>query len=300
MALLITYLPDEIARRRLARALEVSCAARAPYTVVAARSWSEMRDVAMRSAPQLAVFDPYASGLLDLDLCAAFHRDFPSIALLPYGDFARGGARDVLRLAQLGVCEVVVRDQDDTPITFHLRITGALLSSVPGRVVTGLGDLFPATLHPFLRSLLFRASRPLDPADAARLYYRHPNTLREHLRAAGLPPVNKLIIWARLFHAAQLLESPVRTVDNVALALDFPSTAALRNQFQRYPGVTPQEVRAMGGMVFLMAKFRERHEAGCWEVGRERLRVPVAGVQQMARQREGAGAWVSVAASEAR
>jgi AraC-like DNA-binding protein len=267
MALLLALLPDEIALSRLRRALEVDRASRVRHQLLLARGWEEMRHLALRSAPQLAIFDPYASGSFDLEDCRRFRADFPSIALLPYADFTRNRIRDVLRLASLGIQEEVVRDEDDTPVAFHLLITGALTSSVPGMVLVELEDLLPARLTPFLRDLLFAARQSLRPRDVARLYHRHPNTLREHLKAAGLPPVNKLIVWVRLFHAARLLDSPARTVENVALVLEYPSVSALRNQLQRYAGVTPQEVRERGGLGLVLAAFRERQRAGRWEAG---------------------------------
>ncbi len=272
MALLLALLPDEIARSRLRRALEVDRASRARHQLLLASGWEEMRRLALRSAPQLAIFDPYASGGFDLEDGRRFRADFPSIALLPYGELVGRHIRDVLRLAALGVQEVVVRDEDDRPVAFHLLITGALTSSVPGMVLAELEDLLPARLTPLMRDLLFAANRSVQPEEVARLYHRHPNTLREHLRAAGLPAVNKLIVWARLFHAARLLESPARTVESVALILEYPSVSALRNQLQRYAGVTPQEVRERGGLHLVLAAFRERHWAERWEVGAEMAR----------------------------
>lgn len=104
--------------------------------------------------------------------------------------------------------------------------------------------------------LVQTAAQPLTPADAARLYHGHANTLRVHLRAAGLPPLNQIIVWARLFRAAHLLGDPARAVESVAAALAYPSANALRNQLDRYAGLCPREVRAAGGLPALLQAFR--------------------------------------------
>jgi hypothetical protein len=50
----------------------------------------------------------------------------------------------------------------------------------------------------------------------------------------------------------------------VALALDFPSASALRNQLQRYTGLAPHAFRANGGVRPLLASMKQRHAAGRW------------------------------------
>lgn len=264
MALLLVLLPDPALLARVRRAIQTD---RLRHRLLVAGSWSELHDLASRSAPQLAIVDPYPAGGFALDACAGFRAAFPSVALLPYGDFTRGSARDVLRLAALGVREIVVRDQDDDPVMLKLILTELLAGSGVGPVLQEVEDLFPGHLLPWMSHLLSAASRHLAPDDAAHLYHRHPNTLREHLQAAGLPPVNKLIVWVRLFHAAHLLADPARSVEDVALSLDYPSVNALRNQLQRYVGLMPREVRARGGLPLLLTAFRERHRTGRWEVG---------------------------------
>lgn len=265
MAHLLALLPDEVALSRLQRALELDRACHAEHSVLRAGSWEQMRHLAVYFAPQLVIFDPHASGPFDIEECRPFRAEFPSIPLLPYARRNHMDVRDLLRLGALGVEDVVVRDEDDTPAAFHRRITAAFTSCVPALVLAGMGDLLPPRLTALLRDLVSAASQALRPDDVSRLYHRHPNTLREHLRAAGLPPVNKLIVWARLFHAAHLLESPGRTVENVALMLEYPSVAALRNQMHRYVGLTPHEVQARGGLRALLGHFRERHRAGRWD-----------------------------------
>jgi AraC-like DNA-binding protein len=245
-----------------------------------------MRQIALHSPAQVAIFDPYASGALDLESVAFFHEQFPSVALLAYGDFARRSVRDTVRLVRIGVREIVIRGEEDNPLQFQDLIAEALAHSLVGMVLAELRDLLPAHVVPLFRQLLSVADRPLTPSDVARLYHRHPNTLRESLRAAGLPTVNKLIVWMHLFQAAHRLRNTPRTVENVALSLGFPSASALRNQLQRYAGVTPHELRTGAGLDVLLQEFRARWRVGNWALyGAAKTEVNDSG-RKMARESE--------------
>jgi len=56
--------------------------------------------------------------------------------------------------------------------------------------------------------------------------------------------------------AARLLEDPGRTIEQVALKLDFASGTALRNMFKRYTGLRTTEVRENGGARCLLHAFK--------------------------------------------
>jgi AraC-like DNA-binding protein len=271
MPTLVARLPDSIARARLRTALERQRQGGPAYDALLVEGWAEAHELAASGAVSLLVFEPYVGGVLDVESCVVFRDEFPAIVLLPYGDFAGERARDVLRLAELGITHLVVRsppgehDGDDAPLAFALHLTDALAGSVAGRVLAALEDRIPDALVPAVRYLLFAAERPLGPQQVARATYRHEKTLRDQLRAAGLPSTQKLIIWARLFHAAQLLGSGRRSVENVAGTLDFPSASALANQLGRYAGVRPGElVGRADALERLLQIFRERHAAGDW------------------------------------
>jgi AraC-like DNA-binding protein len=84
----------------------------------------------------------------------------------------------------------------------------------------------------------------------------HRKTLVDRLKAAHLPSPRAMIGWCRLLMAARLLDDPGRTVEQVALKLDFPSGAALRNMFKRYTGLRTTEVRENGGVRCLLHAFK--------------------------------------------
>ena len=65
--------------------------------------------------------------------------------------------------------------------------------------------------------------------------------------AAGCPTPRALRTWCRLFVAGRLLEEPGRTVESIALQLEFDSTTGLRNALKRYTGHGASAIRAAGG-----------------------------------------------------
>jgi transcriptional regulator GlxA family with amidase domain len=54
-----------------------------------------------------------------------------------------------------------------------------------------------------------------------------------------------------------MLEDPARSVEQIALLLDFSSAASLRNMLKRYTGLSPREVRENGGLRCVLHAFRQ-------------------------------------------
>lgn len=274
MPILVSLLSCPRSRSRLAAALAVERAARVPYESLPAQSWAECRSLCERRGAQLLVFDPYGPAGLSLDDARLFHTEFASVVLLPYGDFQRRPARDVLLLAtELDVRGVVTRDADDQATSLRLILGEVQSATVVGRVLAALEDATPPDLVPLLRVVLQRAHAPLRPDEVAHAVHRHSKTVRDHLRAAGFPPLNKLIVWARLFHAAVLLRDRGRSVESVAFALQFPSSSGLHNQFARYAGDQVRREVQKRGLEPLVDAFLERIARNDWELI-EGKRVP--------------------------
>ena len=96
----------------------------------------------------------------------------------------------------------------------------------------------------------------------------HRKTLVNQCSRAKLPPPATVLGWCRLFLAAALLERKSYAIERIALELDYPSSTALRNTFRRYVGATATEVRAQGGLEFVLDCFARRlEEAPRWRHG---------------------------------
>jgi AraC-like DNA-binding protein len=261
MALVFAYLPDRSARARLTEAAKSKERLYTGYRVSFVHSWGEVEESVRLHPGVLVVFDPYATGRIEAEFLLAFRAGYPSVPLFAYGDFRRHPVRDVLWLGRLGVSAGATLDHDDSPTRLRALLADALSGSAAATVLDTLGNLFPADLRLLLQEILVRAGEPLRPEDAARLYYRHPKTLRDRLRRYRLPSPEKLIVWARLFLAAHLLQDPERSVADVALCVGFPSPNALRNQFQRYAGTRPGDLRQGDGLARVLHLFRLRYSA---------------------------------------
>lgn len=255
MGALLALLTDQLARRRLERVVRQRSLPLVVSDLTITERWAELHLAAVQCPAALAVVDPYASGRVESGAIKVFRRAFPCIGVVAYGDFDRHSSRDAVRLMRLGVIEIVIRDREDAPHAFARILARAMTRSTSARMLDGLRSMVPPHLHGFVGAVLRKADRPLSPGEAARLYHRHPNTLREHLRAAGLPSVNKLIVWMRLLHAAHHLEDSGTSAERVASLLRFPSGTAFRNQLHRYVGVTPGELRERGGMSLVLDRF---------------------------------------------
>lgn len=257
MALVLVYLRDAAAASHLRRALEMRAGSAAPHRASPARSWSDLERLAAGGA-DLAIVDPYDGAEAGVARCARLRARHPALPLLPYADFSGPRARDLLRLAQLGVHEVALRGHDDAPAALRARLDGVLFASAADAVERELGDAVPPALRPLVRRLVLEARAPLKPGDVARWEFCHPKTLQARLRAAGLPSLNRLIVWTRLFHAAHRLSRSGESAEAAAAALGFPSATAFRMQVRRYAGMCASEIAAPGGVARLAASFRAR------------------------------------------
>jgi hypothetical protein len=253
MARVLALLPHSADVDRLRRALAPRPTAPV-YELAFAATSCELLQQARAKPPDLVVFDPDAG----VPACAALRACRPTPALLPYGRFDGARARVLLQLSHLGVCEVIIRGQDDEPAAIRARVEELLAGRFLHEVSTALHDLFPDPLRPLLRHLLIHAGSSLCPEQAARSQFCHSKTLRERLRRAGLPPLNQLIVWTRLFRVAHLLGMG-QTVPHVTRALGYPSAAALRVQLQRYSGLSVRDLHCPEGNERLLARFRAVH-----------------------------------------
>lgn len=257
MARIIALLPHPAAAERLRAAMAPDCTRAGGAELAFARSWGDLLCQARVQPPDLVVFDPDAAPD-GVERCEELHKHQPSVALLPYGKFEGGRARILLRLSAVGVHDVVIRGSDDQPPALRERVRSVLSSRFAAVVTARVGDLFPEPLHPLLAHLLANACTPLDPQRVGRSQFCHPKTLRVRLRHAGLPSLNRLIVWTRLFFAAHLLADGRRSPEQVARDIGYPSAAAFRAQVQRYAGIHVRELRTAHGLDRLLERFRAR------------------------------------------
>jgi AraC-like DNA-binding protein len=192
---------------------------------------------------------------------------FPSVPVVLYCSLAPDTSRDVLEFARAGVNDLVLRGVDDLRITLRGAITAASDHCSARSLLKEFEPLVPANILPMLRYCLENGRRALTVEQVAEALGVHRKTLVDRLSTAGLPTPSAIIAWCRLLVSARLLEDPGRSVEQVALLLDFPSGTSMRNMVKRYTGLRPGEVRENGGVNCVMHAFK-REIAGVESDGR--------------------------------
>ena len=182
--------------------------------------------------------------------------EYPSVPIVMYLPMSAVISGAVMDYAKAGVSQLVFQGVDDLKASLRSAVDAALDQVSASALSEELESLVPATIVPFLRYCLEHARRDFTVEEVAAAMGVHRKTLVDRLKAARLPSPRAMIGWCRLLVAARLLDDPGRTVEQVALKLDFPSGAALRNMFKRYTGLKTTEVRENGGVRCMLHAFK--------------------------------------------
>lgn len=178
--------------------------------------------------------------------------EYPSVPVVMYLPMTAVASGAVMEYARAGVSQLVFQGMDDFKASLRSAINSALDQVSAVALSAELETLIPPTIVPFLRYCLEHSRRNITVEEVAAAMGVHRKTLVDRLNAARLPSPRAMIGWCRLLMAARMLDDPGRTIEQVALKLDFASGAALRNLFKRYTGLRTTEVRENGGARCLM------------------------------------------------
>ncbi len=173
---------------------------------------------------------------------------FPSVPVVLYFAITPDTSRDVLAFARAGINDLVLRDVDDLRYPLRSALAAAADHCSARSIVADLESLLPANVLPMVQFCLENGRRAISVEQVAEALNVHRKTLVDRLKGAHLPTPSALISWCRLLIAARLLEDPGRSVEQVALILDFPSGTSMRNMMKRYTGLRPNEIRENGGV----------------------------------------------------
>ena len=251
----IALLPDRITRERLGSAVALF---RLPHPVVQfVEDWAALHSALQSSPCTLVVLDPFDGSDGTLSRLEVLRSAFQLITLLAYCRLHPYNYHAMRGLARLGVHEIVVTNVTDDSRGLQRTLEVALQESRFGAGLVEVMELMPPRLHKFVSLIVQAPGEHWSPARAAAVCGCHPRTLREYLRSVGLPSTHRLITWFRLLAAVELLAAPARSVDQVADALRFPSSEAMRAQMRRYLGRTPSHLRERSAFASVLRTFRE-------------------------------------------
>jgi AraC-like DNA-binding protein len=184
-------------------------------------------------------------------------RAFPSVPVVLYCGISPETSRDVLEFARAGVNDLVLRGVDDLRYTLRTALSTAADHCSARAILKELEGVVPTSVLPFMCYCLENGRRALTVEDVAAALNVHRKTLVDRLSSAGMPTPSAVIAWCRLIVSARLMEDPGRSIEQVALLLDFPSGTSMRNMVKRYTGLRPGEVRENGGMRCVLHAFKQ-------------------------------------------
>jgi AraC-like DNA-binding protein len=188
---------------------------------------------------------------------------FPSHLLLVYFDEAAIPTAALTEVIRLGADELIKYGRDDLKGLLAPYVEEA----AQGNLVRSIRDRLRPRLDPavsqIVEHILSVSHKRLTVEQVASNLGIHRRTLVSRLAARGYPAPQALLGWCRLLLAARLMEERGRTLDSIALQLDFCSVSGLVNQFRRYTALGTRELRHRGQGPFesVLAAFLDTFDA---------------------------------------
>jgi AraC-like DNA-binding protein len=171
---------------------------------------------------------------------------YPGIGIVVYRD-ARGGdsKADVCMLGAAGVHDILFEGLTDEGYIARAIVLDACRRGAAELVMQELRKVLPDRLLPFADAAVRNPSKGSIAKIAQHLnvHRQTPNTWCKKERY--LRP-EEVLVWCRLLLVAAMLELTSRTLDSIALELEYASATSLRNQLKNYTGMTATEIRASG------------------------------------------------------
>lgn len=191
-------------------------------------------------------------------LRASFPR-LPVLAMAPLGGVA---GHELVAAVRAGANGLILQGVEDAGVALRDAIDRAEDECTARVVMEAVGTVLPDAARAVVEYAITQARRPLDVEELAAALGMTRRTLARRLERSGMPSPLAVIGWCRLLAAARAMEDPGRTLEQVALQLDFPGAAALRNMLARYTRLRPRDVRGGGGLCAVLAAFRLAIDGG--------------------------------------
>lgn len=170
-----------------------------------------------------------------------------SVPVIAYITFPGTLPNDIVDVVRAGASDLVREGFDDAGVAFRAALRTSAVRAAAHVIQRDVERMVPPAAWPVIAYALSHADRDLTVAGLAGALGVHRRTVARRLKAVGVPGPRALIGWCRLIMAAWMLEGTTRTVESVALALDFASTGALRNALRRYVALSVSDVRHRDG-----------------------------------------------------
>ncbi len=206
-----------------------------------------MEELIRREPISVAIVDPAADGIMDVDAVAGLLQRFPSLPLVGYVMLTPTAFGAVAQLSRRGLTHVVLHRFGDSKERLQHTISRVRANPSSQKVMN--------LLAPVLRHV------PLSLAQAVGQMFENPHrytSVLELATTAGLPPVSvyryldqvniaspkRLLIAARLSRAIIYLRDPGYSVREVSAKLGYRHPRIFVAHVQEVFGVTPSKLRS--------------------------------------------------------
>ena len=161
-----------------------------------------------------------------------------------YADRSVDCIRELMPLARAGARGVIIRDADDDAASLRRLLVRGSLARALETVTLAVQQVVPARQLPLLMLCIEHIGKQQTASAFARRLGVSRRTLSAWARKSGARGVRSLSSRCRTLAAIQLIRDSGRSLEHVAHALRFSSSAHLHNTLRRYTGMLPREAAA--------------------------------------------------------
>jgi AraC-like DNA-binding protein len=221
-----------------------------------AQSQSELIRESRLPGVELVVVSPFDRERRSLATAvAAIRASRASPPVHVYSDRSIESVREIIALAQAGARALILAGVDDDATRLRgLLDVGTLPRAVETVRIVALENMHPR-YAPLVTRCLENVTEPLTALAFARSLGVRRRTLTSWAESAGVRGVRSLTSRCRVLVAIEMLKSPQQSIEHVALALGFSSSAHLHNTVKRYTGCRPRETATRDAMQWLGVLF---------------------------------------------
>jgi AraC-like DNA-binding protein len=224
-------------------------------TVAVTRSWERLLWLVRERPVTVVVLDSGVGKDLAEDAAVGdLRRRFPSLSTV----FIARPQTDpisLFRLGRAGIGGLVLLSADALSEGVAQAMRESLRDGTEAIVTRALSARVPPRESAALRLALEGVQQGWSSEElAAQLGLTRPHA-SVRLRACGLPSTGHMLLWAKLLHAGRWLADPGRTGESVSRQLEYSSGAAFRRALKNYVGLTPSQVKSLGGLKPILERF---------------------------------------------
>jgi AraC-like DNA-binding protein len=186
-----------------------------------------------------------ATGASAYGFARGMSQAYAGIGIVAYRRARGDSEADICMLGAAGVHDVLLAGLTDEGYVARAIILDACRRGAAELVMVELQRVLPDRLVPFADAIVRNPAKG-SIAKIAQHLNVHRQTPNTWCRKERYLRPEELLVWCRLLLVAALLELTCRTLDSIAIELEYSSATSLRNQLKNYTGMTATQIRAAG------------------------------------------------------